>query len=528
MRLRFPFLPTLSCLLPAIVLSCALPATAEVAVPPFFSDHMVLQRETQAPIWGTAAPGEVVTVKFRGQEQQATADAAGKWNITFTSLKAGGPDELTIAGTNRLVLKDVLVGEVWIGSGQSNMAGAAAGYAKNDEELAKMVAAKHPQIRGFSNRSGGWQVSSPETNGAFSALLFSFAVKLHEELDVPVGMMLGAVGGTPSGAWLTPEALQASEACQAQMAEYAKTYDAQLKDFETRVLPAWQKAADAAKASGKTVGREPSPPGKPGTARGQQPGYLYAAHIQPFVGYGMRGVLWDQGESGTAIGGVDQYTLMGALISGWRKAWNNGQFAFIYVQKPSGGGCAWDPKNPVTAKAEAFASLPDNQSGAAITGRASQGADYVENHVRIMNYPNVGMAISSDLGSGVHPTNKSGYGSRAATVALGMAYDKPGEYYGPIYNSHTIDGNEVHIKFDHVGQGLAMQHGDKLQGFAIAGDDKNFYWADARIDGDTVVVSSPKVAKPAAVRYAWSMNRPWANLFNKDGLPAVTFRTDSW
>lgn len=491
---------------------------ADVKLPPFFSDHMVLQRDGRAPIWGTAAPGEAVSVKFRDQEQKAVADDKGAWRVELTNLKAGGPDELTIAGKNTLTLKDVLVGEVWVGSGQSNMAGNVGGYSKDDPVLAELAAKDYPQIRGCGARNG-WLTAEAKNNPRFSAILFAFAVRLNKELDVPVGMMLGAVGGTPSGAWLSEGALAADEPSQKQMAKYVEEYPAQLKKYEEVDLPRWRAAADKLKAEGKQVGREPPPPGKPGTVRDQKPGYLYEQHIRPLVGYGIRGVLWDQGESGTALGGVDQYTLMGALIRGWRTEWGQGDFSFIYVQKPSGNGCAWDYENPVTNKAQPFTKLP------AVVPADGQ---YVETHVKIMTYPNTGMAISSDLGPFTHPTNKSGYGSRAAQVALGMTYGKPVEYYGPVYASHTVDGDKVTIRFTHVGQGLALRHGEKLQGFAIAGDDKKFVWGDAVIEGDTVVVSSPMVKEPKGVRYAWSNVRTWANLFNKNGLPAVTFRTDSW
>jgi sialate O-acetylesterase len=225
-------------------------------------------------------------------------------------------------------------------------------------------------------------------------------------------------------------------------------------------------------------------------------------------------VIWDQGESGTAIEGLDQYTLMGALIKGWRKEWAQ-DFAFLYVQKPSGGGCALDPADPVTSKAEKFTNLPGGVPG---------DGEYREAHIRIMTYPNTFMVTSSDLGPGVHPTNKSGYGARGARVALGAVYGKGVEIYGPVYKLHKIDGGKVVISYEHVGKGLAVN--GKLQGFAIAGDDGKFVWAEAVIGGDTVVASSDKVAKPVSVRYAWAGNHTWANLFNKDGLPAIPFRTD--
>ncbi len=510
----------------AVLVASASVAQAEVALPPFFSDHMVLQRETKAPIWGTAAPGEEVTVHFRDQNLKAKADEAGKWRVELKGLKAGGPDELTITGTNTLTLTDVLVGEVWVGSGQSNMAGLVRTYIGNDPVLAQLAATAHPTIRGCTAKTG-WTVSSPAANANFSAILFAFAVRLQEGIDVPVGMMLGAVGGTPSGAWVSNERFQEDAACRKLVAEYAKTFDKQLADFNDRVLPAWKKGAEAAKAAGKVVGRKPLPPAPAGTINGKDPGFLYEAHIRPLVGYGIRGVLWDQGESRTAVGGVDQYTMMGALIRGWRADWQAGDFAFLYVQKPSGGGCAWDLNNPVTNKGEKFQQLTEAQLAKTVDGPTIDGAN-VENHVRIMTYPNTGMVISSDLGGMTHPVNKSGYGSRAAALAQGMTYGKPIEYYGPIYQSHAVEGSKVRIQFTHVGKGLAAAHSDKLQGFIIAGDDKTFYWADAVIDGDSVVVSSPKVAKPAAVRYGWSGRRPWANLFNQDGLPAITFRTDTW
>lgn len=493
---------------------------ADVKLSGTFSDHMVLQRGQQVPVWGEATPNEEVTVKFRDQSQTATADARGQWRVKLETLSAGGPDEMTITGKNTVVLKDVLVGEVWVGSGQSNMAGAVNGYAKGDDVLAKLAAAApYSKLRLIKGR-GSWQEATVQNVNGFSAILFAFGLKLQQDLDVPVGLMLGAVGGTPSGAWLSEAALAEDGPCQESIKQYAATYDQALANYQQQTLPNWEKQVAAAKAAGKPEPRKPNPPGQPGTANGQKPGYLYEAHLRPFVGYGIRGALWDQGESGTAIAGVaDQYVLMGALIRGWRKEWGQGEFPFIYVQKHSGGGCAWDTANPVTAKGEAFTALPK---------AVPNDGQYIETHVRIMQYPQTAMAISSDLGSGIHPVNKSGYGHRAATVALGMVYQQPVEYYGPVYASHSVEGNKLRVKFTHVGQGLAARHGDQLQGFAIAGANKQFHWAAATIEGDTVVLSSPEVTNPVAVRYGWSNKRTWANLFNRDGLPAITFRTDAW
>ncbi len=495
-------------------------ARADVKLPPVFSEHMVLQRDIALPVWGTAAPDEEVSVAIAGQTKTTKADAQGKWRVKLDALKVGGaPLTLTVKGKNTITLNDVLVGEVWVGSGQSNMDGRVGGYSKTDEVLASLATKTFPQVRHINSR-GTWQLATPQNSGGFGALLYPFGIRLHEELKVPVGLMLGAVGGTPSGYWLSEEMYQADAACKQVAAEFAKTYPLEaLQKKYPQDVAAWEKATEAAKKDGKNPPRKPAPPGKAGETTGGKIGNLFETHIRGFVGYGIRGVLWDQGESGTAVVGVDQYTLMGALIRGWRKDWAQGEFPFLYIQKPSGNGCAWDTANPVTKNASAFAPLPATVP--------TDGA-YRELHLRIQRYPNTALVTASDLGSGVHPTNKSGYGARASQVALGMVYGQKVETQGPLYASHAIEGGKVRLKFTHVGQGLSARHSEKLQGFAIAGEDKKFVWADAVIDGDSVIVSSATVAKPAAVRYAWANAFPWANLFNKDGLPAQTFRTDDW
>ncbi|HEX8911525.1 MAG TPA: sialate O-acetylesterase [Humisphaera sp.] len=501
----------------ALAASAAAPAFADVKLPNVLSDHMVLQRGRPLPVWGTAAAGEKVTVKFRGKEKAATAGADGKWRVNLDPVEAGGPDELTVAGNNTVAIKDVLVGEVWVGSGQSNMAGAAGGYAKNDPVLAKMIASDYPKIR-LLKGNGKWYVANPQTIPGFSAILFSFGVNLQKELDVPMGLMVGAVGGTPSGYWLSEAALKDDEGVKASVEAAKKTYDpAKAQAAYDAALKKHEADAAAAKAAGKQAPRKPYPPAGPGEATGGKAGYLYEAHIRPMIPFGIRGVLWDQGESGTAVNGVDQFVLMGALIKGWRKEWGQ-EFPWVYIQKPSGLGCAWDPADPVTDKADKFEPLP-----AAVP---NDGASR-ELHVRIMKHPDTYMATASDLGPNVHPTNKSGYGARAARVALGAVYGKKVEIYGPVYKSHAVQGDKVRVTFDHVGQGLAFKHGEKLQGFAVAGADGKFVWADATIDGDAVVVSSPQVKEPKAVRYAYAQKHTWANLFNKDGLPALPFRTDA-
>lgn len=493
----------------------------EVKLPPVISDHMVLQRETAVPIWGTAAAGEEISVSIAGQTKKATADATGTWKVKLDPLKAAEGLVLTVKGTNTLTIQDVLVGEVWLGSGQSNMAGAVRGYKVNDEGLQKVLAgAPYPRIRLIRQGGKGWELATPANVDGYSALLFPFGARLQAELDVPVGLLLAAVGGTPSGYWLTEEMYRSDAACQAQVKEFAAKYDlaAATKNYE-RLLAAWKIAEAKAKADGTRIGRAPTPAMPAGESAGPI-GRLYEVHVRPFVPYAIRGVLWDQGEAGTAITGVDQFHAMGALIKGWRKDWVQ-DFPFLYVQKVSGGGTAWDLENPVTKNASPFSPPPGKVPGN-IDGL------HRETHIKIQQHPKTAMVTSTDLGGMTHPTNKSGYAERAARVALGFVYGRKVEISGPLYASHAIEGNKVRIKFTHLGQGLAARHSDKLQGFIIAGVDKKFHWADAVIDGDSVVVSSAAVPQPASVRYAWANNAPWANLFNKDGLPAQTFRTDDW
>jgi len=491
---------------------------ADVKLPSVLSDHMVLQRDKPVPIWGTAAAGEEVSVTFREQTKTATADKAGKWSVKLDAIKkVGGPDALSIKGKNAIELKDILVGEVWVGSGQSNMQGAVRGYAANDPALQKLSEGTYPKIR-LSTSGGNWKEAIPANIGNFSAILFAFGVAVQKDLDVPVGLMVGAVGGTPSGYWLSEEAFKADSAVQASIKTQLASYDpAKAKEKYEAELTKWEKDSAAAKEAKKPLPRKPALL-VPGEATGGKIGNLYQRNILPMIPYAIRGVLWDQGESGTAVTGIDQFTLMGALIKGWRNEWGQGEFPFIYVQKASGGGCAWDPADPVTNKGEAFAPLP------AVVPLAADAA-YRLHHIGIMKHPNTYMATASDLGPGVHPTNKSGYGSRAARVALGSVYDRNVEIYGPTYSSHALEGSTVRVSFKHIGQGLATKHGDKLQGFAVAGPDGKFAWAEAKIDGNTVVLSNPAVANPTNISYAAAATHRWANLFNKDGLPAIPFTT---
>jgi sialate O-acetylesterase len=512
------------------IAACVTSLSAAVELPAVLSNHMVLQRDIPVPIWGSAAPGERVVVTFRAQRQETTADSQGKWLVRLGPLQAGGPDPLTVTGTNTLNLEDVLVGEVWVGSGQSNMAHPASVYVQNDPVLASLTATPAPGVRLMKAGSQGWVTANAETMPKFSATLLTFGLRIHEELKVPVGLMVGAVAGTPSGLWISKEALDADAPCRAAIAQASKpeAIEKAQKEHQRR-LDAWTQRTEALRsakspeldAKSRQVPRKPVPPAPPGQCDQGPIGSLYDVHIRPLIPHGIRGVLWDQGENGTGLNGVEQDALMGALIAGWRKDWGQGAFPFLYVQKPSGGGAAFAENDPVTRLAEPPAPVPS-----AVPGNFA-GLPR-ELHIRIMKHPNTAMVISTDLGAGLHPANKSGYGTRAARVAAGFVYGQAVEYSGPLYRSHQIAGDKIRIHFSHQGKGLVVGAGDKLQGFQIAGADRRWRWADALIEGDAVVVSHPEVPAPAAVRYAWDSRSPWANLFNKDGLPAQTFRTDTW
>lgn len=505
-------------------LTAAGPTPAAVKLPRVLGSHMVLQQGMAVPIWGTAAPGETVEVSFREQRRTTTADETGDWMVKLDPLKPAGPARLTVTGTNTLVLEDVLVGEVWVGSGQSNMDTDVPDYTAVDEPLKQAAEKEHPQLRLYRSDVGdGWQEVSPRALRRFSAQLFYFAARVQAELGVPVGVMEGAVRGTPSARWIPEEAVAGSpEIAAAILAREQRLPYAPRKQRYDEALAAWEKTV-AALPAGATKPAKPAMPFPAGVTRGAR-GDLYAQHIRPMQPYAIRGVLWDQGEGGTDIHGVPQNVVMPALIAAWRKDWGQGEFAWVYQQKPSGGGPAFDPADPVTRGAVALAALP-----AAPTQAPGQGTRR-EEYFYFRTSPNTHMVFTSDLMPGVHPQNKSGYATRAAQVALGAVYRKPAAYQGPIYDSCRIEPGKIRIKFKNTGRGLVCPAGQALQGFSIAGADRRFRWARAVIEGDSVVLTCAEVPAPVAARYAWTTTYtaeiPWANLFNSDGLPALSFRTD--
>lgn len=483
---------------------------ADVELPSLISDHMILQRGVPVSIWGTAEPGEQITVTFRRQRLSTTADANGYWRVQLDPMDAGGPFEMSITGRNTIVVKDVLVGEVWVCSGQSNMVWPVARSMNAQEEI---TAANYPQIRLFKVRNkmsekpledveGVWQVCSPQTVGGFSGVGYFFAREIHKALGVPVGMIQSAWGGTPAEAWTSHEALASDPQLRIILERWDKilaNYPQALKRYEER-LRKWREEAEKARSEGRRPPRRPRPPLGPNHPH--RPSVLFNAMIAPLTHYTIRGVIWYQGESNVRRA-YEYRRLFKTMIQDWRRAWGLGDFPFLFVQlanflqvKPEPSESAW--------------------------------AELREAQLMALELPNTGMAVAIDIGEAndIHPRNKQDVGKRLALVARAIVYGEKITYSGPIYDRMKIEGNCIRIWFKHVNGGLVAKGGE-LKGFAIAGPNRKFVWATAKIEGDTVVVSSPQVPNPVAVRYAWADN-PVCNLYNKAGLPASPFRTDDW
>lgn len=442
---------------------------ADVRLPKVFGDHMVLQRNAQVAVWGWADAGEQVTVTLGSASATTQAGGDGKWQVRIATPDAGGPLELVVKGKNELKVTDVLIGEVWICSGQSNMEWSvaasqnAAEEAKNGEHprIRMITVAKIPAEHPASDIMGQWQAASPQTVPQFSAVGYFFARHLEQELNVPIGMINTSWGGTICEAWTSREALQA---------------DADFKPLLDRASPF--------KA------------GQPNQAAA-----LYNGMIHPLVPFGIRGAIWYQGESN--VGRAVQYRkLFPAMIADWRQRFGQGDFPFLYVQ---------------------LAPFKYGQDPRLL-------AEQWESQFKTLGVPNTGMAVTTDIGDvkDIHPRNKQDVGKRLALWALAKTYGKAELVYsGPLYDSQVREGSKVRIKFQHVGGGLIARDGKPLTHFQVAGEDQQFVEATATIEQDTVVVSSDKVAQPVAVRFAWDqMAEP--NLANKEGLPASPFRTDDW
>jgi sialate O-acetylesterase len=647
-----------------ITLSFIATASAEVRVPSVIGDNMVLQQGKQVRIWGWANPKDRVTVEIAGKKASAITDDSGRWQTMIGPLKAGGPFTLNIAGSNTLSFKNILVGEVWVCSGQSNMEWPLVNTKNGAETVAQ---ANFPEIRLFTVQKstsssplddvkGHWVVTTPEQAGQFSAVGYFFGRELHQKLKVPVGLIHTSWGGTPAEAWTSRDALASVSDLQPILDRYQeglKDLPQRQQDFQRRlaewtqknlytdegnkgeglgyadpknntsdwasmnlpqfvetagikmdgaiwfrreidVPPSWvgkalklnlatiddydvtyfngtrvgsigsetpnsymvprhytvpaelvktgpnviavrvfDSAGEGGFGAGKmTIGpvgsndadlisltgpwnykvelqlppKSPdwgSRPEAPGPTNQNSPSVLYNAMIAPLIPMTIRGAIWYQGESNA--GRAYQYrTLFPLMIRNWRSAWNEGDFPFYFVQLAN-----FQPVKPD----------PDD----------SEWAELREAQTMTLREPQTGMAVIIDIGEAkdIHPRNKADVGHRLALWALANTYNQKIEYAGPIFSSFKVEGDKIRVRFTHVGGGLKTSDGGAPKGFAIAGDDHKFVWADARIEGDEVVVWSSSVGKPVAVRYAWADN-PICNLYNKLDLPASPFRSDDW
>jgi sialate O-acetylesterase len=481
----------------AIVLLIAVSriAEADVRLPGMFSDSMVLQRDSKLPIWGWAAPGEKVTVEIAGQNVTANADERGRWRVTLAPLKADSQaQEITISGQNKIIIKDVLVGEVWLCSGQSNMA---FGVQYGQNAAAEIAAANYPRIRRYYARRapapeplidhrGNWVVCSPHTVAEWTATGYFFARELQNRLDVPVGIIEASKGSVPIQTFLSIDSLKSVASVRAEM----EAYEQQLQE-RLRVLK-----------DSKPEAVDPhAEDGPPGTLF-RQPAAIYNSSIFPVAPYALRGVLWYQGE-GDADRPEYYSQALPALINDWRQLWGQ-PLAFAVVQL----------SNFKRPQREAI----------------NQGwSDFREAQLRgVQSVKNAGIVTTIDIGEAfnIHPKNKQEVGRRLALWALANVYRKDLVWSGPIFRSMKIEGERIRISFDHAHGGLRTK-GEGLKGFAIADVSKVFRFAQAKIEGDVVVVWSDKIREPVAVRYAWAEN-PICNLFNDADLPARPFRTDEW
>jgi sialate O-acetylesterase len=629
------------------------PACAKPLLPHLFSDHMVLQRDAEIPVWGWADPGEALTVTFAGVAKSVVAGADSHWRVVFPALAAGGPFALEVRGMSTVVVRDILVGEVWIASGQSNMSyalGGAEGASAeipqaNDSNLRLFTVPKSVAVEPQPDtQPAAWEICTSDSAKKFSAVAYYFARDLRRALGVPVGVILTAWPGTLADHWTDPASLQQSPILQPivarwnalpavvkEFAAHPREFSLEFDDFE--LLPAdpnanplvvsnfddgssrtqsggswtydWQEGPDtrfelvapgrngkgyAAKVHGLLDGasdstwrssfnadgaafdassyagvrfwvrgngsyifrtlqpsiydwddystelQHASPEWKQVTVWFKDlkqagwgvrqeltlsqlkgfsitcltdlgdtdipPSGLYNGMLAPLLSYRIRGAIWYQGE-GNTFRAFQYRSLLPAMINGWRKAWGEGDFPFLIVQLPNQGYSAefadsW------------WAELREAQL---LTAKS---------------VPNVGVAVTIDVGdpNNLHPPRKQEVGARLALWALGTTYGKKIEYSGPLYTSMKAKGSEVQINFEHTGAALQV-HGDHLLGFSIAGADKKFHRATARLDGNTVVATSPEVSEPVAVRYDWA-NSPEGNLYNDAGLPASPFRTDDW
>lgn len=514
-------------------------AAADVTPHPLFTDNMVLQRDIPLAIYGKASEGEKVSVSVAGQQASAIAKN-GEWRVTLKPLKAGGPHDVTIKGTNVITLRNVLVGDVWLCTGQSNMAGSLSGYIGYGggmfREFKNVPGDYHnPKIRLFRCQPAGfdeprpeptidpafgpnWRECDPEAAKLFSATGYFFGRALQPAIGIPIGLIYATLGGTPAEAWMSPKALRETPGAKPFLDGYAQAvanYPTAFEEYQKR-LAAWE-AKRKEGARGDALGKRPEPPMGPEHIK--RPSALYHGVICPLHRFAIKGAIWYQGEGNS--GRAKEYrTVFPALIRNWRQDWNQGDFPFLFVQLAAYRVAATEPTDP------AWAHLREAQL---LTWKS---------------VPNTGMAVAIDGGleDNIHPPYKELVGDRLAAAARAVAYGQDIVHSGPLFKSMRIEGDTATLTFDHAGSGLEAREitlnaygktpyrlpAHEVKGFALCGEDRKFHWARASITGkDTIALRCDAVKTPVAARYAWA-DFPLCNLYNKEGFAAVPFRTDDF
>jgi sialate O-acetylesterase len=510
------------------LLMAALPIFAVVKPANLFGEHMVLQRDKPIPVWGMAKPGEKVTVLFNTLIVKVKADKSGKWLVRLKSMPAGGPFNLEIRGKkNSVLIKDVYVGEVWVCSGQSNMDMTVAKedryWCGVDNEAEEVNGANYPKIRVFDvdykpNNSvqsevvGKWEVCSPKTVGHFSAAAYFFAKELYNRYEIPFGLITSAYGASTAESWINQKCLEVHPNLKYLLDNYKTKWEKFSAD-SAKTMPAYREqmikfsgdVAALAASAGDVTAKKPKAPKNPDPSIDQHNPYVcYNGMIAPLFPYAIRGMLWYQGES-NGPSAKEYREIMETLIGDWREEFKQGDLPFIYVQLANNGKAM---EKPV-------------ENGSMMTVREAQ--------LQNLSVPNTAMVVAIENASdpmNVHPKNKQEIGYRLSLCARKIAYGEDIEASGPMYDRFEVKGNAIQLYFKPNKEDFVAWC-DKLTGFAIAGEDKVFHWAQAKFEGKTVVVWSLAVPNPVAVRYCWGTNPP-ASLANKDGLWAPNFRTDNW
>lgn len=490
-----------------LLAALAVPAVrGEVRLPKILSSHMVLQRDCPIHLWGWAEPGESVSATFKGVSQTATADRLGHWSLYLLPQPAGGPFPLTVKGSNTLELEDVLIGDVWFASGQSNMEMPLLGFPgnavlKNSEEEIKN--AIQPNIRLLFVRhkaseyplpdyDQSWTVCTPETAKSFSAVAYFFGRQVAQHEHVPIGLIDSSWGGTPGEAWVSLDGLSSDAGLMPVFA--ARTEMTKIEADRAAIRRAEKAEDDAARKANQPLPKHHWQPDPASWA----PAWLFNGMVAPAVEYSIKGVIWYQGESNSSALRAPLYAkVFPALISDWRAHWREGNFPFLFVQLA----------NFKSDSTETWAIIREAQR-------------------RTLSLANTGMAVTIDVGDpdNVHPSDKQTVGARLALAARALAYGETLEYSGPLFRQTSVDGSSIRVWFDHA-RGLTAK-GEDISGFEVADSNHHFEPATARIDGESILLSNPQITSPQYVRYGWT-NSPVLNLYNAAGLPASPFTSES-